>query len=156
MGYEIKLIIGKATGVKWPEREKDKRKPYADGSGFEDKLDKDGNPVLTGRTGIFFQTMAEVDLCKIGSGPLDALHSKTIGTAKANPATFYEFYGTTDGNHAVSVDRYDDPLWPVSVVEVLTALKKEGGDYRRVKWTIGLLETMADDPEELEVMFFGH
>jgi hypothetical protein len=156
MGYETKLIIGKSTGVQWDEREKDKTKPYSDGSGFEDKVGKDGNPVLTGRKGTFFQVFMELDLCKMGSGPLSSLQSETVSRAKANGKQFFEFYGSTDGNHAVCEDRYGDPLWPVPLAEVLHALRQEDASYRRVKWAVALLEAMADEPEGVEVMFFGH
>ncbi len=159
MGYEIKLIIGKASNVKSDEREKDLTKPYDDGSGYECKKDKDGNDVLTGRTLVWFNVMAELDLCKLGyqDDQLNRLIAQSHNTAKANPKTVHEFYGTTEGNQAATEDRYGSGLWPVPIRDVLTAIAGvEDQEYRRLKWAKALLESMADDPEELQVMFWGH
>jgi hypothetical protein len=161
MGYETRLIVGKATDQKMPEFERDLTKPYDDGSGFEKKKDADGNDIPTGRTIQWFHNMAEVDLAKMGEGPLSDLHDRYVKFAKDAPAVAWEVYGFTDGNHAVTEDCYGDPLTPVPIAEVLAALKKENSiagqnKYRRVLWAIALLEAMVDDPEGLSVLFYGH
>lgn len=156
MGYEMKLIIGKASGLKSPEHILDMDKPFSDGSGYEYKKDASGNYALTGRTATFFQVMAEIDLCKIGSGPLSSLVVKAHKMAKEAADCCFYFFGTTDGNKEAKEDHYEDKLHPVPIADVLTALKEEGDTYRRYSWVIALLEAMKDDPEELQVMFWGH
>jgi hypothetical protein len=37
----------------------------------------------------------------------------------------------------------------------MRASHKEG-EYRHIDWAIALLESMKDDKEELEVLFYGH
>lgn len=159
MGYEIKLIIGKA-GMEGPEFERDKSKPFKDGSGFDYKTDGRGQPVKTGRTGVFFSEYARLDLCKLGyqEDALNKLIYKTHTTGgKSKSLRYYYFY---QGDTQVSKDCYGDALWPVPIREVLDALlashPKGKDSYRRTDWAIDLLSSMVDDSEGLEVIFFGH
>lgn len=159
MGYEIKLIIGK-SGMEGPEFERDKSKPFKDGSGFEYKTDKRGQPVKTGRTGVYFSEYARLDLCKLGyqEDALNKLISKTHETGRKSKSL--RFYYVYKGDIQESDDCYGDSLWPVPIREVLDALKKshpKGKDsYRRTDWAIDLLSSMVDDSEGLEVIFYGH
>lgn len=159
MGYEIKLIIGKASETGSPEYEEDKNKPFDDGSGFEWKKDEHGKPIPTGRTSFYFRVMAELDLCKIGHGsdPLVDLIDKTQKEAMADKYRVFEFYGTGEGDKAVQEDKYGVKFLPVSVRDLLTALQsRKGEDYRRFDWAIALLESMKDDIEGIQVIFYGH
>lgn len=159
MGYEIKLIIGKASEGS-NEIERDMSKPYSDGSGFEYKKDANGEYVTTGRMERYFQVYAEIDLCKIGyeDKPLNALSAKSH---KGPEKEVYYFFGTTEGNKDGREDRYGERLYPIPAEEVLAALKdaqeREGSEpYRRFKWAIALLESMVDDNEGIQVLFWGH
>lgn len=159
MGYEIKLIIGK-SGMEGPEFARDKTKPFSDGSRFDYKTDGRGQPVKTGRTGVFFSEYARLDLCKLGyqEDALNALISATQEQGKkAQSLRFYYFY---HGDNQISEDCYDAALWPVPIKTVLAALKashpKRKNSYRRTNWAIDLLSSMVDDVEGLEVIFFGH
>lgn len=157
MGYEIRMFVGR-QGSPSAELEVDKTRPYEDGSGFEFKKDERGNTVKTGRTEIWFDRYAILDLCKLGyqEDPLNALIASTFEKGKANEATVYFFY---EGNEQVKDDYYGSKMWPVPLSEVLQALNEmpaEAMEYRRLKWAKALLEAMASDPEGLYVMFFGH
>lgn len=160
MGYEIKLIIGRSghTGDEW----KMSTRRYADDSGFEPEKDANGNIVTTGRKEIYFQVMAELDLCKLGyeDNELNRLIKKSHDAAKAvSKTTVWYFYGP-DGTESTKEDRYGDPMAPVPLKEVLAAMKQheDASSYRRLKWAIALLEEMAKDgdADELQVLFFGH
>lgn len=160
MGYEIKLIIGKSTAGR-PEIARDMNKPYSDGSGFEYKKDKKGNDVLTGKIEHYFSVYAELDLCKIGyaDNALNRLNTKSHDPKRRSKHVYY-FYGTTEGNKDARKDNYDAPLFPVSLKQVLKSIKEvqqaESEPYRRFTWAIALLESMAQDGEDLEVLFWGH
>lgn len=158
MGYEIKLIVGK-RGYSMKEVERDLTKPYEDGSGFEYKKDEKGNYIYTGRNEIYFQIMGIVELCKIGDGPLSKVVSKShkLGN-EFSKVDFVLFYGF-DGDEQFSEDKYGDYSWPVPVKEVCAALSQElseGEDYRRFVWALALLNSMKNDSEQLEVIFWGH
>lgn len=159
MGYEIKIIIGKATSVKHPEWDLSD-KPYKDGSGFEPKRDAKGNILYTGRTECWFQVMATLDLCKLGyqKDPLNDLIAQSHQTAKEQAKTLFHYYYADDGNTKIVEDRYGAALWPVPVKEVLAAMKlsEDAKTYRRLIWAIALLESMVEDSEGLEVLFYGH
>jgi len=158
MGYEIKCFIGK-SGQASPEWAlSDKR--YKDDSGFEPLKDAKGNTLYTGRTEHWFQIMAMVDLCKLGyqDDALNRLIHQSHKTAKdAIKTNVYYFYGE-DGNTQVKEDRYGDGMWPVPVKDVLEAMKsvEDAQTYRRLVWAIALLEAMAKDPANLQVLFYGY
>lgn len=160
MGYEIKMMIGKSS-VRGPEYEHDMSKPFSDGSGYENKRDEKGNLLPTGRELIWFQIMAEVDLCKLGyqDDSLNRLIQKSHDDAKADAKHSYYVYGL-DGNMEFSEDRYGSKLSPVPVTDVLAAMNEshptENSEYRRTKWAKSLLAAMVDDSEQLEVMFWGY
>jgi hypothetical protein len=158
MGYEITLIVGKSSSVRGPERVDDLSKPFSDGSGYEWKKDENGIPLTTGRQEIFFMTMAEINLCKIGSGHLSVLVDSTHKMGDKDSKNAWYIYGTTDGNKSAKEDKYGDKLYPVPISDVLDALKADhaSDNYRRFRWAIALLESMKDDPEKLEVIFWGH
>lgn len=160
MGYETKIIIGR-VGFASKEFELDLTKPHADGSGFEYKNDAAGKPIETGRMEHYFLVYAMLDLCKLGyqDDALNRLQTKSIEQAKRDSKTsVYYFYGE-DGNRAIKEDRYGQGLWPMPVAEVLAAMKKSisrSDPYRRLLWAIALLESMKDDAEGLQVLFYGH
>ncbi|MBT7080175.1 MAG: hypothetical protein HN929_01690 [Chloroflexi bacterium] len=126
MGYETKLIIGKATSVEFEEND---------------------------TTEIYFNVFAEIDLCKCGhDSPVTNIDWGNYDNKKV-----WYFYGH-DGNTHITEDFYGDRPKPVPVSVVLAALREaaEEESYRRFDWAIALLSAMEDDPEELEVLFFGH
>lgn len=156
MGYEIKMIVGKSSPARNEFKLSSER--YDDDSGFKPERDESGNILYTGRKGHWFSVFAEIDLCKLGyqDDALNRLISKSHETAKENnPTEFYFFYGS-DGNTEIKDDRYGSFFWPVPVREVLHAIREVGSDYRRLKWAEALLASMADDMEEIEVIFYGH
>lgn len=157
MGYEIKMLVGK-TALHGMEHELDKENPFKDGSGFPYKKDKRGDYIETGRKEAWFQIMAEVDLCKLGyqEDVLNRLIDQSHDKKRAEKEVVY-FYGT-DGNTRYMQDRYDSPMFAVPIKKVLDAMKQTEGakTYRRLVWAIALLEAMASDEEQLEVMFWGH
>ncbi len=159
MGYELKLLIGRASANVSPEWAlTDKR--YSDDSGFEPKRDEKGNIVYTGRKSHWFQDMATVDLCKIGSGPLADLVANAAKAAKEAVKTDYHYFFADDGNTEITEDRYGDGFWPTSVSEVLAAVRgmEDAKTYRRFIWAIPLLKAMdsGHDKGKLSVLFFGH
>lgn len=159
MGYEIKLLIGKSC-LHGEEIARDLKHPFKDGSGFPLKKDKKGEYVKTGRKEAWFQTMAEVELCKLGyqndalNRLIDATHKKARECAKKEVLYFYG----TDGNTQITEDRYGDPIRAAPIANVYDAMKAAHGksDYRRVKWALALLAEMVNDSEKLEVVFYGH
>lgn len=137
MGYEIKLMIGKAyESQRGPAR--DYRVDPPRDLGFEET---------------YFRSYAEIDLCKLDySGEFHA----RMREWKNNDKTHLWFF--LAGNNKVREDCYSDRYVPQRVSVVLKALKadRERGEYRRLDWAIALLESMVDDREELKVLVFGH
>lgn len=157
MGYEIKMIVGSASSHADSEwKLSDKR--YSDDSGWEPVRDEAGEIVLTGRKEIYFQTMAVLDLCKIGTGPLRAVVEASKARAKAEAGERFHFRYADNGDDRIVEDRYGDVFWPVPVAGVLRALKANNrrDGYRRFAWAIALLESMVGDQQELTVLFYGH
>lgn len=158
MGYEIKLIIGKASANvsdEWALTDK----KYEDGSGFEPQRDASGGIVHTGRKEHWFKTMATVDLCKLCyDSPLSSLCADSHKTAKATEKTMVHYFYAEDGNTRVVEDRYGSPMWPIPIRDFLAVAKADAdaNTYRRLKWAIALLESMADDKENLSILAFGH
>lgn len=156
MGYEIKVIIGKSC-LSHPEW-KQSSVPYSDGSGFEPERDTKGNPVLTGRTMQYFMPYVEIDMCKLGydSDPLNDLIGISFQLARKNQQTVHYFYGS-DGNIQITEDKYGAAMHPVPLKDLQTALNAiTDMSYRRLKWLKALVDSMADDKEELQAMFFGY
>lgn len=156
MGYEIKMMVGKSS-VLGAEHVRDEKNPFDDGSGFPYLKDEKGEYVMTGRTEIWFQIMAEVDLCKLGyaDDALNRLISKSHKDANDEKLFVWSVYGL-DGNTAFKEDRYGDRMRSVPIREVLAAMEEHSDEYRRIKWAKTLLRSMADDSEELEVLFWGY
>jgi hypothetical protein len=159
MGYETKLIIGKASALVRDEWARSPT-PYSDGSGFEPQRDpKTGQPLLTGRKEHWFHEMVTIDMCKLGyDGELSDLGSRSHALAKANLAKDFHFFYADDGNTQITEDRYGDPMWPMPIAEVLAAAKAhpDAKTYRRLRWAIALLESMAEDGEGLSILFYGY
>lgn len=165
MGYEITLYIGH-RGNPSREIEVDKTQPFEDGSGFHYKRNAKGEYCYTGRTEQWFNVMATIDLCKLGSqdDSLNQLIGETQDKGKDINQESYCYFYASDGNTRVEEDRYGAPLWPApldgvakAVSEAFEASKDDHGPegYRRLKWASALLESMKGD-ENLEVIFFGH
>ena len=159
MGYEIRIIVGKRCLSPSPEIAVDETKPYKDGSGFEPLRDEKGDYVYTGRNEQWFDAMAGVELCKLGhqDDALNRLIQASFQKAKDKKDHVIYFYGI-DGNIKQTEDRYGAKMWPVPVTEVLEAMKQteSTATYRRLQWAVALLEEMAKDPDQLEVLFYGH
>lgn len=158
MGYEIKLILGKASALVSDEW-KLSTKRYSDDSGFKLEEDEKGNIITTGRKEHWFHVMATVDLCKLDYGsPLSALCSNSHKTAKENIGDTIHFYYSDDGNTQIKEDRYGAAMWPIPLKDLLRIAKTnpDAKTYRRLKWAIALAKSMADDPEELSALAFGH
>ena len=157
MGYNTHIIIGRLDSRHpLPERKKDLNKPYSDGSGFETLLDEEGNEVLTGRIRFYFDTYAEMDLCKIYDSHLSKLHDRYKRTPMLAENQFVEVY-MKDGNSTFEEDPYGDRLIVVPFLEALEAARKdaESNDYRRYQWIKALLESMEDCAGELTCIFYG-
>lgn len=59
----------------------------------------------------------------------------------------------------ITTDCYGRYLGVMTVPEILVALKKERGGYRRFQWAISLLDAIAAtwyNPNELRVVTYGH
>jgi len=161
MGYDTHIMIGHLSTHPRPEREKDKSKPYADGSGFKTLLDEKGEEVLTGRLLMYFSIYAEIDLCKIYDSCISKLHEKYKKTSMMKENEFaYVFM--KDGNTQFEEDAYGDRLIVVPFLEALEAARKDAkkneSGYRRYKWVKDLLESMqgSEDMEnELTCVFYG-
>ena len=158
MGYDTHIIIGRLDSHPLPEREKNLNKPYADGSGFETLLDEEGNEVFTGRVRFYFDTYAEMDLCKIYDSHLFKLHDRYKRTPMLKKNGFVEVY-MKDGNTTFEEDAYGDRLVVVPFTEALEAAREDAeanrDDYRRYQWVKGLLESMNDSAKELTCIFYG-
>jgi len=155
MGYDTHLIIGRIA-LEREEIEKDLNKPYEDGSGYEYKKDKKGNPLLTGRTECWLDIYAEISLCKIYKSALDSVHTQYKESPLLGKDHFVFVY-QKDGNTQYTKDPYGDPLIVAPFQEVLDAVRKDSGrcEYRRFKWLLALLESMKDEKEELVCAFYG-
>ena len=106
-------------------------------------------------------TIATVDLCKIGGGPLSTLNVTDQNRDKGK-AYFY----ADDGNTHITRDLYDAPLRVRSLREVIQALEgekkisEERGEtfYRRFDIALALLKRTEETffHEAMGVLFFGH
>ena len=158
MGYNTHIIIGRLDSHPLPERKKDLNKPYSDGSGFETLLDEEGNEVFTGRIRFYFNTYAEMNLCKIYDSRLSALHNRYKRTPMLKENEFVGVF-MKDGNTFFEEDPYGDRLEVVPFTEALEAAREDAkvnrDDYRRYQWVKGLLESMNDSAKELTCLFYG-
>jgi hypothetical protein len=131
-------------------------------------LGKDNKPTDTWKDTPFCLELASVDLCKVGPGPVGELFAASIRAEKVRiefNGWRYSFYGA-DGNTQVSIDRYNDPVSPVDLDDLIAAIHSEiDGEeypYRRHTMALGLLEAIAADkaqgrwPEGVVVLHYGH
>lgn len=158
MGYDIKLLIGRAL-PEGPEY-KQADKPEIDGDVLHWPYleDAKGKWIPTGRTEIDFRLDIILDLCVIGHGPLGKLVEKAKVKVK-KPKTVYKWY--FDGDTHEDEDCYGDRFTPVSIEEVVKALEKELKDtkeepYRRFQWALALLKSMQENGKDIEILFYGH
>ena len=153
MGYETKLYIGKSRFTS--EETKKGELTIENGECYRPYLkNKNGGFINTGRTETYFSVYAMIDLCKCGSE--SAIHK--LNRQNEDKKHFWYFYGE-DGNKPISEDRYGDSLKPVPIGDVIAAIECdmiENSEYRRFKWALGLLNTMKDDNENLEILVYGH
>jgi len=101
----------------------------------------------------WFEKMAVIDLCVLPS-PSDILQLDWKNKNKEPLVCWY----LDDGNTQVTEDSYGDMPKPLPIEQVSYAVMKDmaSSEYRRLKWALGLLEAMEDDPEGLEVLITGH
>lgn len=99
----------------------------------------------------YFEIMCMVDLCQCSRG------SMINGLNRVNKDDSHGWYWYL-GDKRLSEDAYGDRLKPVPIEHVIEALKVdlENEDYRRLRWAIALLESMADDSEEISVLLYGY
>jgi hypothetical protein len=138
MGYEIKLFIGKDTGRK------------------EDDIDYSTTPPRdSGKKRTYFMTYAMIDLCKLS---YDGSFHAAMNNWKNQDKEHFWFKYADDGETMISEDRYDEQWIPQKLSVVLDTLKAEpdAKEYRRLRWAIALLESMADDSESLSVWIYGY
>lgn len=163
MGYEIKLIVGKASHPCTEYEVEDQAILDDNLAYFPTKKDEKGAYIETGRIEVYFQTYAMVDLCCPGPDT----HLLKLDWKNTDKHVVWYFY--EDGNTAVKQDGYGDSPQPIPVEEVIEALEKDlveslegypgsegdpdSGGYRRFKWAIALLKSMDDDTQ---VLFHGH
>lgn len=107
----------------------------------------------TGNKTRWFQKMVVIDLCVLGH-PSNLLQ---LDWKNKNERPLVYWY-LDDGNTKVTEDSYEDMPKPLPIKAVCDAVTKDiaNSDYRRLKWALGLLEAMEDDPEGLEVLITGH
>ncbi len=152
MGYEVKIMIGEVGSPTDKLLREQKPKVEANGEVWHPYAkDADDNYVKTGKLETYFMIAVEIDMCKIGGSHLFKALNKN--TSDINE---YYWYGY-DGNTRISEDRYGDKPEVTSILECITALKKdikESEHYRRFDWALALLESMKDS--DMQVLWFGH
>jgi len=119
--------------------------------GYETKLiiGKSGHQL---NDGIWFNDMAEINMCKLGN----ASHVYDLDQTNKSSKEHWYFYGS-DGDTQIKEDHYGHKFKPVPIKEVISALEKDDyQDYRRAQWALALLNAMKDDSEELEVIIYGY
>lgn len=154
MGYETRLIIGKSSSLTGDEVEYGEL-IIEDGEAYRPMLkDEKGEFIKTGRKEIWFQVIAEIDLCKCGYN--SEIHK--IDRVNKDESHIWYWFGSGDGDTRVTEDCYGDKPKPVPIKDVVAALEidAEKDDYRRFKWALALLKSMQDDPEGLTVLLYGH
>lgn len=150
MGYETRVYIGTEsfTGNDFEKGEL----IIEDGEAYKPLIkDGHGDFIPTGKKKTYFQVMAMIDLCKCGyESNISEIDFKNYD----EDHYWYYYAGSTEINE----DCYGIKPKPIPIKIVLEALKKDNAEeeYRRYTWAIALLESMADDSENLKVMFYGH
>jgi hypothetical protein len=153
MGYETKLFIGREGHTSDEMQSGDL--VVEDGQAYRPLLtDDEGELIKTGRKSTYFMVYAEIDLCKCG---YSSAVSK-LDQINKDESHFWEWYGSGDGNNAITEDRYGDKLKPIPISDVVAALESDekNDNYRRFKWALALLKSMQDEPEDLKVLIYGH
>lgn len=117
--------------------------------------------ILGGGNGDCILTIATVDLCKIGDGPMSTLNAKDQNRDKGK-----SYFYADDGNTHITKDLYDAPLRVRSPREVIQALEgekrisEERGEtfYRRFDVALAMLKRIEETfiHEAVGVLFFGH
>lgn len=134
-------------------------------------LDEDGAPRMIYDDVAYCQVVAEYDLSKMGSGPVQDLFQSSIKAEKARIEVHtwkHGIYERAEGNTQYSTDKYGDPLAPVSLDELVAALRQqtetdEPHAYRRLAPALALLQAFSDQqadgrwgPEGILVLHYGH
>lgn len=155
MGYELKLYVGKSghSSREWKRSEVGK----IEGKGqhayvyYPPLKDENGELIETGRTAIWFDVYAMIDLRKPGYGS----HILAIDWRNQESQSAYWYhYGEHGGNVETIEDSYGDYPRPVPVAEVIAALEKDSIEkYRRFDWALALLRAV---PADSEVLFYGN
>ena len=93
------------------------------------------------------EKIAEIDLACMGDGPYSEL-------VRVSPeSTCAIFVNGVETNR----DKHDDILKEMSIKDVLSALKKEGNEYRRIKPAVGLLKGFEKNKwRDLVILHYGH
>ena len=160
MGYEVRLRIG---WLGHPSREVKRSTEYkVEESGetayvwYPSEKKANGDLIFTERMERHFFTVAMVDLCKIGSGPLSRLLSQNTIRNK-NPKTVIKWFNGPESD--CEKDAYGDRFKPVRLNAVIKALKEElkGEPYNRFAYALALCEAVeADNTRNCIVLFEGH
>lgn len=147
MGYEIRMLVV-AKGAPMREYVHD-----ADGSL---KKDDKGLHQMTGRTEVYLERRAMVDLCCVGEGETTKL-ANAAQEAFA-PCVEHMVCMYHEGDKRVTEDDYGRPLVPIPISDALKALTSDAyrDTYRRIRWARDLLAAMANDSEPMFVVFYGH
>lgn len=157
MGYEIKMLIGRACDVK-KELVLDLDHPCDDGSGYPNKLDDEGHSIPTGRLVRYIMPYAEIDLGKVANRDT-ALTDLVENSHREKPSEAVCYFYGSDGNTEIIEDRYGATMLPVPIKDVIRAMSESytPGAYRRIDWALALLKSMVDSGNfDLSVVFYGH
>lgn len=163
MGYEVRLRIG---WLGYKDREI-KRSPIykVEESGetayvwYPSEKKANGDLIFTKRMERHFFMVAMVDLCRIGTGPLEMLLSECKVRNK-NPRSVIKWHDSS--NSSTDKDAYGDRFKPVSLSKVIKALNEElkGEPYNRFAYALALCEAVkadnTDNTRNCIVLFEGH
>ena len=160
MGYVTHIVVVDCHRPQ-EEYERDFSRPYSDGSGYERKVDENGDMIPTGRQQIYCQTYGEVVLGKIYESKLSDLHSQAAATNRARPNQFYFRYHS-DGNTEWTEDAYGDPFCVAGIDEAIEAIEADifnedsPYEYSTLKWAHALRTSMKQNHGDyLKVLFYG-
>ena len=164
MGYEIRILVGWEARIPSPEYVRE-RIPVIKDEGdqqvevyFPIAKDRRGKDKTTGREGRYFAVSAMIDLKKPGyNSGICKLIQKVHERAKRRKNLYTYFY---EGEEEIKEDRYGDPLYPISIDEVLRVLRKDQAEeeYCRFAWAIATLEAVKKDMGSFKhkVVLFGY